>query len=295
MAGIGSLYNSRGVLVGQAAAFVAPENTPLPGDSITLWDEAVWLAYTVQIGTPSAGNWTLTLTGGNLAAPLTTANIPFGTVNPATVAAAIQTALTAAGVTNVIAAVTGTGAVATPFIVSLSGPATRDIIITATFTLTGGTPLLTAPLWIPAGATEQGWQINYNPSVQDINIEEQQTAVDQQVTAAVLSFVANLAESTVQSMQWALAATKTVQAPDSTHFGKTTLALQASLPHYAVCVESKNKFGLPRRHYCPRMTSAANAGMNFRRAASSQMVPVTFTSISNQDEIQIVEITANHS
>ncbi len=77
-------------------------------------------------------------------------------------------------------------------------------------------PLVWVSPWLQAGATEQGWQVNWNPSTQDINIDEQPTPVDQEMTTAVLQFVANLSEDTVQSWQYALNATKTVIAPTMT-------------------------------------------------------------------------------
>jgi hypothetical protein len=289
---IGSLYNTKGVLVGQAAGFIAPPDTPLPGDSISLFDETVWLATTIQLGSPSAGTWTLTLSGGPFAAPVTISAIPFGVT-----ASALQTSIQAVLPVGYTAIVSGTGAVATPFSVTITGADAKDILITGNgATLTGGTFLVTPSPWVAAGATDQGWQNNYNPTTQNIDIEEQQTPVDQQVTTAVFTFVANLAEDTIQSLQWALSATKSVQAPGPTNvFGKTTLSLQSTLPRYAVALETQNNYGMPRRYYVPRMTCAVNSGQTFRRAAAKRMVPVTFTSIVALSQIQVVEITANHT
>lgn len=296
MSGIGDLYNSKNVIVGQAAGFYGPENTPLPSDSITVFDSVAWLSYSVTIGTNTAGNYTLTVGG------VTTSTIAFGATATA-VQTAVATALaTVLGITvaqaTAYVSVTGTGAVATPWVVTLTGPAARySSTVTATLTgLTGGAgAAITVSPWKAAGATEQGWQVNYNPNVQNINIEEQPTPVDSQVTDAVLTFVANLSEDVVESWILALSATATVQAPDTTHFGKTTLALQNALPRVTAALETKNSKGMPRRYYVPSMTVAANVGTNFRRAAQQRLIPVTFTSVCDLSAIQIVEITANHS
>lgn len=296
MSGIGDLYNSKNVIVGQAAGLYAPENTPLPADSITVFDTTAWLGFSVTIGTNTAGSYTLTI-GGQ-----TTATIAFGaaaSVVESTVEAACATllGLTTAQVAPYVS-VTGTGAVATPWVVTLSGPLAKYASgVTATLTgLTGGAgAAITVSAWNPSGATEQGWQVNYNPNVQNINIEEQPTPVDSQVTDAVLTFVANLSEDTVENWLLALSAVKTVQAPTTLLFGKTTLTLQNSLPRVAAVLETKNQKGMPRRYYVPSMTVAANVGTNFRRAAQQRLIPVTFTSVCDLSAIQIVEITANHN
>jgi hypothetical protein len=150
----------------------------------------------------------------------------------------------------------------------------------------------TAP-WKSAGATEQGWQVNWNPQTQDVNIDEQPTPVDQQMTTASLQFVANLSEDTVQSWGFALNADATVVAPGASAFGKTTLVPNGSLKRYKVVLESQNFNDMPRRYIVPKMTCAANVGATFRRAAGQRLIPVTFTSICKLTDIQIVEITAN--
>lgn len=296
MSGIGDLYNSKNVIVGQAAGMYAPENTPLPADSITLFDTTVWLGFSITIGTNTAGNFTITI-GGQVTGP-----IVFGAA-----ASVVETAVEAAcatllGLTTAQVApyvtVTGTGAVATPWVITLSGPLAKyTSSVTANLaTLTGGAgALLTVSAWNPAGATEQGWQVNYNPNVQNINIEEQPTPTDSQVTDAVLTFVANLSEDTVENWLLALSAVKTIQAPTVTLFGKTMLTMQNSLPRVACALETKGSKGFPRRWYVPSMTVAANVGSNFRRAAQQRLIPVTFTSVCDLSAIQMVEITANHS
>lgn len=283
---IGTLYNARGVVVGQAAGFIAAADTPLPKDSTTVFDETLWLGHGIDVGAATAGTFTLTLTGGPFGAtPVDTAAITFDATSVA-LAAAVQAVLPA----GYTAAATGA---APTWSLSISGPGGADIAVTGDPTgLTGGALTVTDSPWKAAGATEQGWAVNYTPSTQDINIEEQPTPVQQQVTSAKFEFTANLAEDTVQSLQWALSATASVQAADATHHGKTTLTMQPTLPTLAVALETKNMFGFPRRYYVPRMTCAATVGQTFRRANSSRLVPVTFGSICNLDEIQVVEITS---
>jgi hypothetical protein len=145
--------------------------------------------------------------------------------------------------------------------------------------------------WASCGATEQGWQVNWNPQTNDINIDEQPTPVDQQMSTAALQFVANLAEDTVASWGFALNADKTVTAPSTGVFGKTTLTPNGSLKRYKVVLETQNQQDMPRRFIVPKMTCAANVGATFRRAAGARLIPVTFTSICKLSDIQVVEIT----
>lgn len=292
MAGIGSFYNAQGVLVGQAMGMIAAADVALPADTITPFEEVTWLFTKVQLGTPSAGTWTLTLTGGPLAAPIALVAITYNVTNVA-LAALIQAQLPA----GYTAVVTGTGAIATPFIITVTGPGSGKIVITGSGAgLTSGTFLVTPPPWSPLGATEQGWQMNYGVSTQDINIEEQPTPVGRQLTSATFEFTANLSEDVVENLQYALNATKTIQAPDVTHYGKTSLRLQASaLPIYAVALEVKNRFTMPRRYYVPEMTCATNVGQTFARARGQRLIPVTFSSVCAAELILVDEITSNHS
>jgi hypothetical protein len=191
---IGGFYDANNVLSGSAVGFVSPPDTPLPADSITVFDPAVW-------------------------------------IDP----------------------------------------------------------------WLAAGATEQGWQVNWNPSTSDVNIDEQPTPVDQLLQTATLQFVANLAEDTVQSWGWAMNATKTVTAPTATLMGKTRLTPQPTLQHYAAALETQNFTQMPRRYYVPDMTAAANVGAQFRRGQGPRLIPITFTSVAAIDDIVIDDITADHT
>jgi hypothetical protein len=285
---IGSFYNTKGVIVGQAAGFIGAEGTPMPADVDTVFDEATWSSTSIVLGTPSAGNWTLTASGGPLPAPSTTANIAFDDDADA-VAAALQAVLPV-GLTVVAL---GAGTPADPFRVAILGSGASKIIITGLGTgLTGGAFAVTPPAFTPLGATEQGWQANYGVTTQDITIEEQQTPVGRNVTAATYEFVANLSEDTVENLQYAMASKRTIQAPDSTHFGATQLNLTDELPVYAVVLETRNRFKLPRRYYVPSATCAVNVGQTFARARGQRLIPVTFSSICPVEDIVIRELTA---
>lgn len=285
---IGSFYDASAVVVGQAVGFVATADAPLPSDTTAVWDELTWCGYGIGVGAASAGNITITVSGGPLAAPVTSANIAWNA--SATVLAGAVTAALPAGYTAVA---TGT---APTWQVAIVGPGANEMNISATaVALTGGTVLVVPPAWASGGATSEGWTAAYNPTVQDTNIEEQPTPVQQQVTSATLQFTATLSEDTVKSLQLGLSATSNVQAPDTTHYGKTTLSLQPTLPKLAAALEAKNRYGFPRRWYIPEATCAAQMSQAYRRANGQRYVPVTITSVCALSAIQVIEITASHT
>jgi hypothetical protein len=146
--------------------------------------------------------------------------------------------------------------------------------------------------WKAAGATEQGWTINWNPTTQNVTIDEQQTPVDQELTEATLTFVANLSEDTVDSWGIGMNADKTVVAPATGVFGKTILKPNRTLKRYKVVLESQSAGDMPVRYIVDEMTCAGNLGVQFRRAAGQRLIPVTFTSVCPLSGIQRVEITA---
>lgn len=289
---IGSLYNSKGVITAQAAGFYAPASTPLPNDSITVFDELAWLGYLIGVGAASAGSFTVTISGppAVLAAPVTTAVIAWNATLSA-VLAAIQLVLPV-GYTAI-----GSGA-APSWTVAIQGPGAYLLTLTTAVgvALTGGTLSTTPPAWTAAGGTEQGWSDSYAPNVQNIVIEEQQTPVDQEITDATFQFSANLSEDTINNLKLAYGASAAVQTPTTTLFGKTSLTIQTVLTQLAVALETKGATsGFPRRIYVPQMTCVAAVSRAYRRAAGQRLIPVTFTSVCPLSLIQVVEITANHS
>lgn len=145
--------------------------------------------------------------------------------------------------------------------------------------------------WVPAGATEQGWQVNWNPTTERKYIDEQQTPVDEQMTEATLQFVANLAEDTVNSWQYALNADKTLVVASTGVAPKTILTPSRVLKRYKVVLETQSTDDYPVRWIVDEMTCAVNVGASFRRATGMRLIPVTFTSVCPLDGIQRVEIT----
>jgi hypothetical protein len=283
--GIGSFYNAKGVKTGQAMGLYAAIDSALPGDSIIPFDESVWSIYTVGVGAASAGTFALTISDGPLPLPVTTAGIVFGATTTQ-VKSAIEAVLPA----GYVATVTGT---APTWKFSIAGPGASEFGIIGVGTgLTGGGFTQVVPVWSPFGGTEQGWSLNYTPNVQNINIEEQATAVDVELTDATFQFTANLAENKLKSLQLSMSGDIAVVAAGAGVYGSRSLTLKSELPRMAVCLETTNYKGTVRRHYVPEMAAQANIAQAFRRSAAMQMIPVTFTSTCAPELIQIKDILA---
>lgn len=150
-----------------------------------------------------------------------------------------------------------------------------------------------AGTWLVAGATDQGWKLSVNSNTQVIDIEEQSSPADVEVTTREIKIEAALSEDTLQSMKWAYGSGNiVVTAPGTGQPGKSVLTLDDGLTYYTVALETQNTFGLARRIYVPKCVAATSVDTAFRRAAAKRMYPISFSSVCKPSEIQIVEITA---
>lgn len=291
IADIGQLYDVNKVKVGSAAGFIMDVTTPDPPDSLTVFDPAVWQSSTVTLKTttpPTGGTFLITLDDGPFLVPTDTAAIAFGAAASA-VKAAVDLILPEDYESIV------SGAAGGPYKVAFEGSRGGDIVVDidgALLTGGSGTSTATGTPYIAAGGTEQGWQVAWNPQTADIRIDEQPTPVDQQLDTATLQFVANLAQDTFTSWAFALNADKTVIAPASGVFGKNRLTPSTVLKRYKVVLETQSDLDLPRRFKVPLMTCAGNVGALFKRSGTQRLIPVTFTSICQFNQITIDEITA---
>lgn len=152
-------------------------------------------------------------------------------------------------------------------------------------------PLIWVSPWLSAGATEQGWQVNWNPTTERKYIDEQQTPVDEQMTEATLQFVANLAEDVVANWQYAINADLTTVASSTGVAPKSILTPSRTLKRYKVALETQSVDDYPVRWVVDEMTCAVNVGVSFRRATGLRLIPVTFTSVCPLSGIKRVEIT----
>lgn len=171
-------------------------------------------------------------------------------------------------------------------------------VLPADTILLGG--LWTSP-WRAIGATKEGVTGRFARQVQNINIEEQNTPVDQKTTSAAFTFTAQLSEDTLETIRDAYGGgTIVVTAPGAGTKGKKTLTLSEELQYLAMGFET---LASPRaaviteepwrRMLIPKISSAAEVETPYRRADSQRVYPVTFTSLVPIASCPIIELNAD--
>jgi hypothetical protein len=148
--------------------------------------------------------------------------------------------------------------------------------------------------WSYVGATEAGVTLTYNPTVQNINIEEQPTPVGIAVSAAALDITTNLSEETLShvSLAWGNSATSAVTAPGAGQPGKTVLTLSTSFATLSCALIGMNQLGFARVLYIPIVVSAGQVQTAFRRAAQQRLYPLTLSAICPYNTITWTDLTA---
>jgi len=284
---------------------VAPAFTPCPSPVSAVMTDPFslipWSAATISTsGALTAGTFTLTYTYQGT--PYTTAAQQYSVT-----AAQLQTAIVAAlaafpGGAALASEVNVTGgpltATGTPFSISLA-----ERLIGGTWTLTptgitGGTLTITSPLWVPVGATDQGWTFASNKTTQAINIEEQSTPVATEVTTQTLTIGGQLSEDIAQTLSIAYNMVSSAVAPGSgpgSTPGYTLLSPTDTVLTYAVALIMANRLTYPRWLYVPQATSLTNVSAALRRAAAKRMYQVDFSSVCPIGQISIYDFTAPHS
>lgn len=148
--------------------------------------------------------------------------------------------------------------------------------------------------WSYVGATEAGVTLTFNPTVQDINIEEQPTPVGVAVSTAQLTVTANLSEETLAhiNLAWGNGATTAVTAPGAGQPGKTVLTLSTNFATVSCALIGMNQLGFARVLYIPTVVSAGQVQTAFRRAAQQRLYPLTLTAICPYNTITFTDLTA---
>jgi hypothetical protein len=299
---IGDLYNAANVVVGQAAVLVAPAFTPLPTISATVpnmsdpFSLLPWGQATVAASAPiTAGTYTLTYTY-NGTAYVTGANTYTDTA--AAVAARIVTALAPLGVTasNVFVSGGPPNATATPMFIALSESYMGGTWSLTPTGITGGTLAITQPLWVPVGATDQGWTWASAKTLQDVTIEEQSTLISRLMTAQQVNITGALSEDISNSLAMVFNMTKSSVAAAASNPSYDILTLTDAVLQYAVAVIMANAKGggYPRWLYIPASTCLANISAPLRRAAAKRMYTAEFTSVCSTNLIKVYEFTGPH-
>jgi hypothetical protein len=148
--------------------------------------------------------------------------------------------------------------------------------------------------WSYVGATEAGVTLTFNPTTQDINIEEQPTPVGVAVSTANLQLTANLSEETLAhiNLAWGNGGSTAVTSAGAGQPGKSVLTLSTVFQTLSVALVGQNQLGFARVLYIPVVVSAGQVQTAFRRAAQQRLYPVTLSAICPFNAITWTDLTA---
>lgn len=153
--------------------------------------------------------------------------------------------------------------------------------------------LAASPVWLKAGATNEGFKINVEASTTQITIEEQSTPVDETLEGKSITIEAELAEDTMEAMKysWGGGVITTVAAASAVA-GTKKMTLDDTVLKWAVALETRNFNGFARRILIPKTSMFGSGQVSFRRAADKRMYPIRVSSLCKPSDIQIVDVTA---
>lgn len=146
--------------------------------------------------------------------------------------------------------------------------------------------------WSYAGATNEGWSINWNKSTQTINIEEQELPAQTLVSTVDLSFQAELAQDEAQNLLYALGVgTLTTEAATAELGAVTTINLNSVMNDYAIGLDAPNGYGFFTRYYIPHSYSTGDVTVALRRAEAAKSYSVEMHANCRPDQIIIKYLT----
>lgn len=148
--------------------------------------------------------------------------------------------------------------------------------------------------WSYVGATEAGVTQTYNPTTQNISIEEQPTPVGVAVTTATLQFTCNLSEETLANINLAYGNSGSIATTPAGagQPGKSVLSLSTTFAQVSGALIAQNAFGFATVLYIPVMISAGQVQTAFRRAAQQRLYPLTLSAVCPFNQITFTELTS---
>jgi hypothetical protein len=148
--------------------------------------------------------------------------------------------------------------------------------------------------WAYVGATEAGVTVTFNPSVQNIMIEEQPTPVGVAVNTADLQVTCSLSEETLVNVNlaWGNGGSIAVTPAGAGQPGKSVLTLSTNFSQMAVALIGKNQLGYARVLVIPQVISAGQVQTAYRRAAQQRLYPLTMSAVCPFSNITWTDLTA---
>ena len=148
--------------------------------------------------------------------------------------------------------------------------------------------------WAYVGSTEAGVTVTFNPSTQDLNIEEQPTPVAVVVNTATLQITCSLSEETLTNVNlaWGNGGSVAVTPAGAGQPGKSVLTLSTNFASMATAVIGKNQLGFARVLSIPQVMSAGQVQTAYRRAAQQRLYPLTLNATCPFNQITWTDLTA---
>lgn len=148
--------------------------------------------------------------------------------------------------------------------------------------------------WTYHGATEAGVTLTFNPTVQNITIEEQPTPAGVEVSTTDIQITTNLSEETLNNINltWGNGGTVAVTAAGAGQPGKSVLTLSSNFQTLSAALVGQNEEGFARVFYVPEVFSAGQVQTAWRRAAQQRLYPLTLSAICPLNQIYWVDLTA---
>lgn len=148
--------------------------------------------------------------------------------------------------------------------------------------------------WTYIGSTEAGVTLTYNPTTQNIMVEEQPTPVGVAVNTATLQITTNLSEETLQNVNltWGNSGSLATTAAGAGQPGKTVLTLSTTFQTVSAALIGSNQEGFARVLYIPEIVSAGQVQTAYRRAAQQRLYPLTLSAICPFNAITWTDLTA---
>jgi hypothetical protein len=148
--------------------------------------------------------------------------------------------------------------------------------------------------WAYVGATEAGVTVTFNPSTQDLNIEEQPTPIATVVSTATLQVTCSLSEETLfnVNLAWGNGGSIAVTPAGAGQPGKSVLTLSTNFQAMACALVGRNQLGYARVLNIPQVMSAGQVQTAYRRAAQQRLYPLTLNTICAFNQITWTDLTA---
>jgi hypothetical protein len=148
--------------------------------------------------------------------------------------------------------------------------------------------------WHGFGATNEGIRLSMEPDVETITIEESTTPALVVPNTVDITIEADLAEDTLENMLLGFGGGGSIAttAPGPGTVGIKRLNLANTVKVLSAALEMQTTAGYWRRIRVPRNNATGRTEIAFRRAAANRAYGVSFASLSDPSEIDVIEMSA---